>query len=261
MPRVTVSNPAGSVTVFQHGAHVTDWTPAGEAPVLWVSSQSAWNHEKPIRGGVPLCFPWFGPNAEDASAPIHGWARISEWSVATQDASSATLTLQRDGWSLRYIVRVAQELHIELQIQNTSAESRTCSTALHSYFAVGGVKQCSVHGLQGATYVDKMRGGERHTDDGPIEIVGETDRVYFSTSTVEIHDAALGRKLVIEKNGSGATVVWNPWIAKSAAMPDFGDDEWKEMLCVETANALDCSLTIGAGQTHVMSATIRVEKL
>lgn len=261
MPRVELSNCDGTATIFKHGAHLTAWTPREAAPVLWVSAHSAWSDDKPIRGGVPLCFPWFGPNVDDAAAPVHGWARISTWELLEQDESSATFGLERDGWELRYTVRLARELELELAIRNVAATARTCSAALHTYFAIGDVRRCTVHGLEGAEYVDKVRGGERALQDGAVEIGGETDRVYFSEAPVQIHDETLRRKVTVSKTGSGATVVWNPWIAKAAAMPDFGDDEWEGMLCVETANALDTALAVGAGRTHVMSARIAIDAL
>jgi glucose-6-phosphate 1-epimerase len=160
------------------------------------------------------------------------------------------------------VLRAGAELDLELKIENRAQKARRCEAALHTCFSVGDIRQASVYGLQGAPFVDKTRGGTRDTQhENVLLITGETDRVSFSSSTVEIWDAALGRKIVIEKTGANATVVWNPWIAKAAALPDFGDDEWQTMLCVETAAALDTALHIEAGATHTLTTRIRVESL
>lgn len=260
MPRVELSNAQSAATIFHHGAHLTNWTPAGAAPVLWVSKRSQWRADKAIRGGVPLCFPWFGPHPSDKDAPAHGWARVSQWKLEIQTGEMACFTSLHEDWALRYTVRAARELELELEMENRANHTRRCEAALHTYFAVEDVRQTIIRGLQGAPFVDKTRGGARKVQpETDLEIIGETDRVYFSEASVEIHDRAAARTIVIEKSGAGATVVWNPWIAKAAAMPDFGDDEWTQMLCVETANALDCALEIAPGAAHTLKAIIRVE--
>jgi len=150
---------------------------------------------------------------------------------------------------------------LDLAVRNTDAAPRAFEAALHSYFAVSDVRQARIRGLEGATYVDKTAAMARRPGTSePITIDAETDRVYLgATGTVTIEDPGWKRRVVVGKSGSSTTVVWNPWIAKAKAMPDFGDEEWSGMVCVETANAMDDAVTFGPGATHVMTATLEVQ--
>jgi D-hexose-6-phosphate mutarotase len=263
-----------TLEVTPHGAHVVAWQPAGARPVLFTSAQSEWRPGRPIRGGVPLVFPWFGPKAGDSAAPAHGFARIREWSVlsATRDAGGAcTVELRlnddaatRAQWphafEARLLVRADDRLSLRVEVRNTGTLPFTFECALHTYFAVGDVRRARVHGLEGVEFLDKVDGMKRKRQPHePIGFTGETDRVYLdTTSTCTIEDPVWQRRIVIEKSGSRTTVVWNPWIAKAKAMADFGDDEWPDMLCVETANANANAMTLAPGSTHALEAVISV---
>ena len=150
---------------------------------------------------------------------------------------------------------------MELAVRNTDTAARTFEAALHSYFAVSDVRQARIRGLEGAPYVDKTAAMARRPGASePITITAETDRVYpGATGTVTIEDPGWQRQIVVGKSGSSTTVVWNPWVAKAKAMPDFGDEEWPEMVCVETANAGDDAVTLAPGATHGMTATLEVK--
>ena len=274
---LSIDTDACAGEIHLHGAHVTGWQPRGSAPVIWMSGHSAFAPGKPIRGGVPVCFPWFGPHPSDAMQPPHGFARLSKWTldrVERRDdrdgAVDVTLSLRTDAgqphsWPHRCLLTFrttfGRHLALELVVRNVGETPCVVQEALHTYFSVGDIRQVAVEGLAGATFVDKIRGGERFVQDAaPIRFTGETDRVYLDTATTTaIVDPALERRIVVEKQGSRATVVWNPWIAKAKAMPDFGDDEWTSMLCVETANVLDAALTLAPGGEHRMQARIRVD--
>ena len=259
---VALRNEQAEADFYYHGAHLARWKPRGEAEVLWLSRESLWQRDKPIRGGVPICFPWFGPNARDAALPAHGWARLAQWKVVSADDESATMELEHDDWQLQFRVVAGKELEMAFEIRNRSAHTRQCEIALHTYFSIQDIAQVGVAGLQGAQFLDKTRALEQHTQSEEVlKIEGETDRVYFSHETIEIRDEAAGRKIVIEKSGSGATVVWNPGPKKAAAMPDFGDDEWTKMICVETANVADCALELGENATHIITARVRIEAI
>lgn len=274
--RLDVSNQHGKAQIYLQGAHVTRFQPHAGQPVLWMSEKSLFAHGKPIRGGVPICWPWFGPHPSDSSLPAHGFARSRLWTLEETSALSdgrtrvvlvlrsndETLKLWPHAFVLRYTVTVGAILDLDLRIDNPGSAPITCAEALHTYLTVGDVRQIAVSGLSGTTYVDKVRQAQRFTDQGDVTITAETDRVYLgTTATCTVHDPLLGRRLVIAKDGSNATVVWNPWIAKAKAMADFGDDEWPGMLCVETVNALDHALTIPAGGSHHMTAHIGTEPL
>ena len=274
LERLVLSASDGEAVVYLQGAHVAHFQPKGEMPVLWMSSQSRFEPGKPIRGGVPICFPWFGPKAGSPDAPLHGFARILPWSVAAVTRGSdgslrAALDLTPDAaarggfpheLALSLTVRVGRNLWLDLAVHNTDAAPRAFEAALHSYFAVSDVRHARIRGLEGKPYVDKSAGMVRRPGASePITIAAETDRVYLgATGAVTIEDPGWRRRIVVAKSGSSTTVVWNPWVAKAKAMPDFGDDEWSGMVCVETANAMDDAVTLAPGATHVITATLEV---
>ena len=265
----------GEAHVYLHGGHVSHFQPKGEKPVLWMSGRSRFEPGKPIRGGVPVCFPWFGPKPGAPEAPMHGFARIVPWAVSSvmrePDGSLRAvleLTAQaaaRGGFPLELALtlslHVGRSLRMELGVHNVNGAAATFEEALHSYFAVSDVRGLSIRGLEGVAYLDKTAAMARKPGEpGPITIAAETDRVYNGTAaTVVVEDPGWRRRLVVCKSGSATTVVWNPWIAKAKAMPDFGDDEWPGMVCVETANAGDDRITLAPGATHVMTATLEVQ--
>lgn len=265
--RAVVRTGSCSGSVYLHGAHVAAYQPTGHQPVLFMSSRSAFAEGKPIRGGVPVCFPWFGPHPGDASAPAHGPARLAAWQVQQTSADGEVVSIQLaatfDPFHVVHRVTFGRELVMTLRVDNQSSASATFEAALHTYFAVADARKTSVSGLEHVEYLDKVDAGKRKRQGGEaITFTGETDRVYVDTrSACVLTDPALGRRITIAKTGSDTTVVWNPWINKAKAMPDFGDDEWTGMVCIETANAGPNAVTLKAGSVHEMSATISVEAM
>lgn len=272
LTRLAVRSPLAEAHIYLHGAHITHFRPREAAPVLFLSGKSWFASGKPIRGGVPLIFPWFGGRAGHPAAAAHGFARTSEWEVEslTSDAAQTVAAVfrlaagdaTRAQWPhdflLRYRVEIGRALTLTLETQNTGRAPFAFENALHTYLAVGNVRDCAVTGLEGAEYLDKTEGMRRKKQgDEPIRITQETDRIFESTrATCVLEDASAHRRITIEKSGSETTVVWNPWIAKAAAMPDFGDDEWPRMLCIETANAGANAVFLAPGATHTMRAVI-----
>jgi glucose-6-phosphate 1-epimerase len=275
--RAGVRTPQAEATVYLHGAHVTHYQPAGDAPMLFASASSRFQAGHPIRGGVPIVFPWFGPCRDDASAPMHGFARIAEWclTAAQQEAEgSVVLTLGVDdtlathavwphAYAASYTIRIGKALDLTLDIANRSDRPVVYEEALHTYLAVRDIGAVAIRGLAGLAYIDKTDAMRRKVQESdPLRIAGETDRVYLGArDTCIVEDAAAGRRLIVKQRGAEATVVWNPWIAKAKAMPDFGDDEWRRMLCIETANAADHAVRLPAGARHILQATLRSEPL
>ena len=275
LPCLEIKTDLAEARVYLYGAHVTHFQPHGQKPVLFMSEKALFQEGKPIRGGVPVCFPWFGPREGDAASPIHGLVRLQTWEVtsirfAKDGAVDIVLRLgptefSNKVWpvqfSVEYHIHVGLELKLMLRTTNTDSKPFTIQEALHTYLAVGDVRNVSVSGLENAAYYDKVDGMQRKTQNSPtLAFTGETDRLYINTTTdCTLRDPVLGRQIIVSKQGSESTVIWNPWIAKSAAMADFGDDEWPSMLCIETVNAADNSVTIQPGQTHEMQARIRVE--
>jgi len=264
LPRVSVTSELASAEIYFHGAHLTAFQPRGAKPVLFMSKESNFDPAKPIRGGVPVIFPWFGPKAGAPESPAHGFARIRHWdlescTVQADRAVRVVFSLAVDAATLRMTFTIAHSLEMEMEVR-AAAAPLTFEEALHTYFVVGDVRQVGVDGLQGVEYIDKVDGFKRKTQSAePIRITGETDRVYLNTlSPCVIRDPVLGRSITVEKECSGTTVVWNPWIAKAKAMADFGDEEWPQMICVETANVGEGAIRLEAAQTHRMKTRITV---
>jgi glucose-6-phosphate 1-epimerase len=268
--RIAIHTPDADAHVYLHGAHVTHYQPKGQPPVLFMSRQSHFTPGKAIRGGVPVIFPWFGPRAGDANAPMHGFARTVEWACRAVEptgcAVGVTLALTSSDetrrwfphdFELLYTICVGPTLDLKLEVRNWSKSDFTFEEALHTYLTVGDVRQASIDGLNGRTFIDKTAAMARTRQTGPIRIDCETDRVYLDTpDEVRVADSVHRRQLSVGKTGSQTTVVWNPWIEKARALPDFGDDEWPGMLCIETANAVNNAVKISPGQSHTMTATI-----
>jgi glucose-6-phosphate 1-epimerase len=275
--RALVETPHAEATLYLHGAHLTHYQPQGGRPVLFTSAQSRFQRGQPIRGGVPIVFPWFGPHGVDSSAPMHGFARVAEWrleAVGREPDGSVVLSFGLESarathpawphaYAARYSVRIGPRLGLALEVWNPSDQSVAYEEALHTYLAVEDVRAVEIRGLAGATYVDNADGMKRKTQESePLRITDETVRVYLGTrAACVLKDPAAGRRLFVEKWGSDATVVWNPWVAKAKAMPDFGDEEWPRMLCIETANVGECTIQLPPGARHVLGARIWSESL
>ena len=272
-----VTAPAAQATVYLHGAHLTDWQPAGEAPVLFLSARTELAPGKAIRGGVPVIFPWFGPRHDGLAGPSHGFARTSEWELAfaalagdevhltfTLGPDQASRALGYEHFRLAYRMTIGRALTLELTAANDSGVQGTpleFEEALHTYFAVRDVRATTVTGLAGAEYLDKRDQMRRKLQpEGAMSLTGTTDRVYLDTAATCVIDDALGkRRIVVEKTGSHSTVVWNPWAEVAATLPDMEAEAWPGMLCVETANVGDSAVTLKPGETHTMRAAISVE--
>jgi glucose-6-phosphate 1-epimerase len=277
LTRARVHLPSSSLTVYLHGAHVTHWQPAGVEPVLFLSARSDFVKGKAIRGGVPICFPWFGTRSEGKPGPSHGFARIEEWELAfaalvpSQSGDRIHLTfalgpselsrsLGFDHFRAVYEVIAGSELTLRLTVANLATDPMYFEEALHAYFTVGDVRQATLTGLESALFRDKtdnMR--EKTGPDGPLSFNGETDRVYRgNTAPLTIHDPSLKRTIAIVKTNSATTVVWNPWSELAARLPDLDDNAWPGFLCVETANTATDAITLEPGATHTMQAIVSV---
>ncbi|MGK0186000.1 MAG: glucose-6-phosphate 1-epimerase [Verrucomicrobiales bacterium] len=269
-----MSSPQGTSTIALHGGHVLEYTPTDQQPVLWLSKKAVFSSGKAIRGGIPVCWPWFGPHPENPEFPAHGIARTSAWEVIAtandgSDRISLTLLLRSDqslnsdcsDWphpfELTIEITLAESLRVALTAHNTGELPMTCSAALHSYFAISNIANIRITGLEGTAYRDQLDADQIKKDDQPITIEAEFDRVYHDTqSTCVITDSSWNRAIHVAKSGSQSTVVWNPWIEKAKRMADFGDQEYLEMVCVETSNADSDAVTISPGESHTLTADL-----
>jgi D-hexose-6-phosphate mutarotase len=267
---IELDTPDGAVRVVLQGAHVTHWQPRGGEPVLFLSPRSVFAPGRAIRGGVPVCFPWFAARADMPGAPAHGFARIRDWRLTEHTPTSLAFTLESDDethrlwphdFRLRLDVVVSEHLQLALDVTNTSPAPFTFEAALHTYLRVGDVGAISITGLERAPYVDKTEGDARkRADDGPLRLSGEVDRVFpGTTSTCVVDDPVLRRRLRVAKRGSMTTVIWNPGPARAAGLADLGPDAWRTMVCVETANVGDDRVRLPAGAEHRMSVTLSCE--
>ena len=269
-----INNSHARASVCLQGAQVLTFAPSHHEPVLYVSKQARYISGKSVRGGIPVCWPWFGPHATEAQKPAHGFARSSLWRVIKTDAlndGATRLVLELTPlpehhalWPhdarVQLHVSVGPSLTVELVTHNESTQPIQISEALHTYFQVSDIESVSVTGLEGCTYMDKVTGGAPAIQQQAITIRGETDRVYLHTAAeCVIHDPGLQRRIHIAKTGSLSTVVWNPWTEKALKLGDMGSDGFRSMLCVESANALDDVVTIAAGTEHRLINIISVE--
>jgi glucose-6-phosphate 1-epimerase len=272
LPKVRITSPEVVGEMYLHGAHVTSWNPTGGEEVLFLSSQSRWEHGRAIRGGVPICFPWFGGKADDPTAPAHGFVRTKSWQLEsiTQAGGAVTVSMFTESdegtkrwWpaEFRLVHRATfgRELSLELVVSNTGRKSLSFEEALHAYHRLGNIEVTRVRGLDTIQYLDKTDSNRKKMQHGEIVIESETDRVYLSTrEAIEVEDPVLRRRTRITKENSGTTVVWNPWVAKARGLSDLGDDEWMQMICVETSNVSDFAVDLAPGQQHTMKAIVRV---
>lgn len=262
--------------VYLHGAHVASFRTPDRGELLWVSERAIYAAGKAIRGGIPICFPWFGAHASRRELPAHGFARTRafrfEGSEPSGDGVVALLSLGDDAETralfphafaarLRVSVGVGgQRLGLAFEVENTDEASFDYELALHTYLSVGDVRRARVHGLTGASYDDQLSGARGAVEgEAALGFGAETDRVYASSARVTVEDPVLSRRIVVDKRGSDTTVVWNPWVDKAKRMADFGDDEWPRMLCIEAANTAKARVSLAAGARHVTETTIWAE--
>ena len=272
-PVARLAHGAAQVLVALHGAQVLNWTFAGDG-LLWLSPTARIRPGKGLRGGIPVCWPWFGDHPTDVSKPAHGFVRHRAWTVAstsaTQDAVAITLaaaTTPADHalWphqaEARLTVTLGATLSLALETRNAGPAAMPLTAALHTYFRVSDIANVTVTGLEGLSYLDKLQGFARETQAGPIHVAGEVDRIYLGdTSSITLHDAGPKRRLHIASSGSRSAVVWNPWDQKTARLGDMGSpDAFRQMLCIETANAGDDVITLAPGTSHTLTSNYRLE--
>ncbi len=275
LPAVRIQTASASGLIFLQGAHIAAWAPATvtDESIIWMSENAVYAPGKALRGGIPICFPWFGAHAEHKQYPAHGFARTRDFTyhgARLTDAGEAELELALESdaqtqavfphaFSARLRVTFGSTLHIAFTVTNQGAQPFTFEEALHTYFSVANIEQATVLGLQGASYADKVKGMAQFTETArELHISGETDRVYESTATCTIRDLGRtpARGIQIEKANSGATVVWNPWSEKATQMQDLGASSWPRMLCVESANVGLSKVSLAPGASHELCVRI-----
>ena len=271
LPKIQITSPAATAEIYLHGAHLTSWQPAGAEEVIFLSERSHWEEGKAIRGGIPVCFPWFRAKADDSKAPAHGFARTRAWALEsiTQEDNTVLVTLAtesddstRHWWPydfrLIHRIHVGKELKLELTVVNTGSATFHFEEALHTYYRVSDAEAVRIAGLDGVTYLDNRDNNRPKLQAGEIQFTAATDNAYIDTEDpVVLLDPALGR-IRLDKQNSRTTVVWNPWSDGAAVLSDMGDHEWRQMACVEASNILSAAITLPPGQQHTVTAHIRI---
>ncbi len=261
-----------TAVVSMLGAQVLSWRTAG-GDVLWTASNAKYEAGKPVRGGVPLVFPWFGDHPSDKGRPAHGFARNLEWRLVhanpgpevvleTTDDDS-TRALWPHAFRLRLSISVADTLRLVLTVENPGEQPFTFEEALHTYFAVGDVKTATVHGLEGVPFTETAAAPEAKWDPKqPLAFRAETDRVFQGTpDKLELRAPSLSRSVLLKSRDAKSAIVWNPWPEKCARLSHMAPDDWTKFCCVETANVRTNAVKLGAGEAHRMSLTLTCAKV
>lgn len=273
-PLITIDNAFARASICAHGGQVLSYCPVNtNDDLLFVSRQAQFQPGKAIKGGIPVCWPWFGPDPEQRGRPAHGFVRTRDWQLLlTETRVDGSTRVQlgtrdddktRSDWphafSLEIEITIGETLDVALITHNTGEAAFSVTQAQHTYFNVGDLRQVQVLGLAGHDYLDKLADGARVTQSGPINIDGPLDRIYLQTlDRLIIDDPSLGRAIHIEREGSRSAVVWSPWIEQARAMGDFGDDEYLRTLCVETTNAAEDRVTIAPGDQYRLASSYRI---
>jgi D-hexose-6-phosphate mutarotase len=274
LPNIVITTKTSTAEIYLHGAHVTQFQKNGEPPLIFISRKSEFADGKAIRGGVPICFPWFGPRE---GSVVHGYARFSEWNLTKTSADTngdvkLIFALPDDvsvkaNWpvaKVNFIVTVSDQLTMELAVANLSSENFGFENCLHTYFQVGDINQVSISGLEQSPLDDFAAGAggaRRSAENSILKITKETNRVYFdSPQTVEIRDEKLKRVIRIEKHNSKSTVVWNPWTTQKL-LDDFDPPEYQNMVCVESGNVKQNKIALPPNQTSDLKVVISSKPL
>ena len=264
-----------TLVVAEQGAQVLEYRLDNEPPIIWLSEQAAYVSGAGVRGGVPVCWPWFGGLAFNPDAvqqayslddpPAHGLVRSIAWTLIDQQQNDdvAELVFQPEPTQLvdacpavqpSLKIRLDIALTLSLVNHNVGVNPVTLSQALHSYFAVSDSRQVTLQGLDQKPYVDAMDDWHSHRQSGPLTFREETDRLYLQLGpTLHIDDPGWQRRVTLTTTGSHSAVVWNPWVEKSQRLSQFAPDAWQRMLCIETARVLDDVLTLAPDERHEMS--------
>ncbi|NJR69263.1 MAG: D-hexose-6-phosphate mutarotase [Synechococcales cyanobacterium CRU_2_2] len=272
LPMIEINNPLAKATISVYGGQVLSFQPVGAADLLFLSEQAYYAEGKAIKGGVPVCWPWFGADPENKGRAAHGFVRNRMWNVNSTETledgetkvvlglsdSEATREIWPYGFEMAIAITVGTTLRLQLMTRNTGDQPFALTQALHTYFSVGEIGQVEVLGLEGTRYLDKAKGsggGEKSQLDA-VTVAAEVDRIYLNVpSELAIVDASLGRRINITSSGSKTAVVWNPWAEIAAASGDLADDSYQKFICVETTNAATDVVEVPVGGDACLVAT------
>ena len=267
-PMIHIRNAHATAIIALHGAHLTHYARREEIPIIFTSQAAIFREGKAIRGGIPICWPWFGAHPDpEKNLPAHGYARISFWKLVStaSDINGTHLTFalpQKEGSDLAAIIEftIGKELTLRLTSSNLGTTDEIISEALHSYFAVNSAQQTQILGLDGSHYTDTtVQPPTINQQSGPVDFPDEIDRIYSGATDLIVDDKGNSRRIIVKKSGSRSTIMWNPGQEKGSAMTDLLDEEVTQFICAESGNALKETITLTPGGTHTLSLTISSE--
>jgi glucose-6-phosphate 1-epimerase len=268
---LNVANNYADARITPYGAHITSFKPHNSKDILWMSPQSYFEVGKPIRGGIPVCFPWFGPHKTDNGKPQHGFGRLMYWEIAEAFVTENGATLVRFKlnsseetkaywpyeFCAEFTVVIGNVLNATLKVTNNSAIPFNYSCALHTYFNLSEIELIIIDGLTQARYHNHLEPGIFHNDSSKIKIHQAETRHYHDTeATCLIEDPGFGRKISVAKSGSKITTVWNPGMEACATIGDLPDDAYKTFVCIEAVNSFEDTIILNPGESHETSAII-----
>jgi len=273
---IEIENRYATAKLALQGAHVMQWQPKFTAePVLWLSSNARYTPGRSIRGGVPICWPWFGAHPTDSSYCPHGFARVIPWQLMKSnrlengttrlllEMTQTEVAKKQLSYPYRFAlaITVGNNLRMEMTTANLANHPFMIGEAYHTYFNVSDIENTQITGLENLVYADKVKGYERNVQHNALQFNGEFDRVYLNSGEdCLIRDSGFGRTIRVAKSGSNTTVIWSPGAEKAAQMGDMGTaDEWRKMICVESANAMENNVTIFPNETHTMVTEYSLE--
>lgn len=274
-PVIKVKTTTAEAQVAIQGAQVLSWIPKDADPVLYASPRAAMEPGQPFRGGIPICWPWFGHETDDPTKPQHGFARTRFWELteATSGAANARLAFRLPldsetrllfpySCEVTVDISIGEKISVTLKTRNTGEELFQIGGALHTYLSVGDISRVQVEGLTECHYIDKVPDKPVEVfQDKPLKIEEEVDRIYRSMASVLLRDLTRSRSVFVDKAGSRSTVVWNPWIERSKQIKDLPDRDYKEFVCIEAANAAKDRPTVRPNRTHRLETTIGLRPL
>ena len=278
---IRIENQAAVATLFLQGAQLANYTPKDQEELIWCSESSDYRNGQSLRGGIPICWPWFGDLERNPPAiqkmvstdnpPPHGFARVLPWQLSDiqlvdaqrTDVTFSLKTSDSEGYTaafdcnLEVVISIGVTLAVKLTVENLSSETVNFATALHSYFSVGDVEHVTINGFEDLEYIDCVNDWSKERQHGAVTIDKETDRIYQgSNKEINIVDQDRKRVIRITSDGSNSTVLWNPWIEKSKRLSHFDDEDYRNMLCIETANIGDDSIQLKPGASHSLSLNV-----
>jgi len=265
---VRIIHEKATAGIALHGGHVISFKPQGQQDLIWMSEQAVFDGKAALRGGIPVCWPWFGRVA----APAHGFARNSEWTLLEHREnehgvivelgllpSESTLAIWPHQFQAHLLVEVGDELKVTLDVTNTDDHPWTFSGALHSYLNVGDIEQVQTSGM-GNEYIDSLQDGKVCQGGDVLQLTDTIDRVYTQPQTqITVQDPVLSRSIQVENQGHNSAVLWNPWAQGAQGMGDMQDDGYKTFLCVESslhAASIEQGQTLQPSESHQLVTKI-----